>query len=241
MYINNLRLYARHLRRDLAGSRDGLPEPARARFLLQGPNGSGKSTILEAIATLWDFFGEWIDVGPDGTPPNECLQHYFAHSEFAAVELCELTPHEPPLWIAMGQARHWAELKLAHPEAIFAGLIRDSAGGHWRIELPPRDWKSFRERSLAGVEPQANIVYAGSESHLLSESMNGRRRPPDLTQVRWLASVPADMDLETLLIATRSSSPKAFAEALNLINMSPPSAKGGFRGTCPRQASALSN
>ena len=42
----------------------------RRRLLIQGGNGSGKTTLLESIADLWQFWGEWIDLGEEKAPPS---------------------------------------------------------------------------------------------------------------------------------------------------------------------------
>ena len=66
MYVNRLRLWGvKPLRCDIPADGAELPEASRHRLLLQGGNGSGKTVVLETIATLWKFLGEWIDIGDD--------------------------------------------------------------------------------------------------------------------------------------------------------------------------------
>ena len=137
MYVNNLRLYAKHLRYNLSTDPAGLAEPAHARFLLQGANGSGKTTILEAIASLWDFFGEWIDIGPGRniSGRSRCLKHYLAEADLAAVELKDLLPDGKSLWLGMGKVKDWVDLKDEHPQAEFAGLVQSR--GSWEVQFRP--------------------------------------------------------------------------------------------------------
>jgi ABC-type uncharacterized transport system fused permease/ATPase subunit len=52
------------VREQVTQQNDGpLPLATRRRLLLHGGNGIGKTTILEAVRTLWELFGEWIDPG----------------------------------------------------------------------------------------------------------------------------------------------------------------------------------
>ena len=70
MFISRLRLLGvKPLRCDLPPEGAEFPIPARRRLLVRGGNGSGKTVVLETIATLWRFLGEWIDAGNDRTPP----------------------------------------------------------------------------------------------------------------------------------------------------------------------------
>ena len=192
MYVNNFRLYAKHLRYDLATDPAGLPEPAHARFLLQGANGSGKSTILEAIGTLWDFFGEWIDRGAGRKlPPRwRCFKHYFADpniTDLAAVELGGLLPNGQSLWLGMGKTSDWVDLKDLHQDDQFAGLIQ-SKQGDWEIQLPPGDWRTVRHRSQVGVESHPNVVFIPPEARTIPLGSNGAPHLVDLMPYRWIAA-----------------------------------------------------
>lgn len=218
MYVNNLRLYARHLRRDLIDNPQGLSEPAHARLLLQGPNGSGKSTILEAIATLWDFFGDWIDAGRGRgiSGRSRCFKHYFADSDLAAMELKDLLPEGRSLWLGMGKVKYWVDLKDEHPQADFAGLVQSK--GSWEVQLPPGDWTTFRQKSLVGSEPQPNVVFF--EPELRSVALI-RGKPPhliDLMPYHWLANFNTNVDLQSLLLTIKASSQGRYDEAMQFIN-----------------------
>jgi energy-coupling factor transporter ATP-binding protein EcfA2 len=218
MYVNNLRLYARHLRRDLAESPSGLPDAAHARFLLQGPNGSGKSTILEAIAMLWDFFGEWIDAGPGRgiSGRSRCFKHYFADCDLAAVELQGLLPEGKPLWLGMGKVKYWVDLKVEHPQAEFAGLVQSK--GSWEVQLPPGDWTTFRHKSLVGSEPQPNVVFFEPELRSLAFIRGKAPHLIDLMPYQWLAYFNANVDLESLLLTIKAGSQQKYDDALQFVN-----------------------
>lgn len=217
MYVNNVRLYAKHLRRDLVDRPEGLPEAAHARFLLQGANGSGKSTILEAIAALWDFFGDWIEAGPGRTISgrSRCLKHYFAEADLAAVELKGLLANDRSLWLGMGKRKYWVDLKDEHPSAVFAGFVR--SGGSWEVQLSP-EWSDFRAESLVGRKPRPNIVYFPPEDRTVSLGTGKAPRLMDLMPYRWLATYGANVDLESLLLTIRASAPPQYDEAIRLIN-----------------------
>lgn len=218
MFVNNLRLHARHLRRDLVADPWGLPEPAHTRLLLQGANGSGKSTMLEAIASLWELFGEWIDAGPGRVTStrNGFSRHYLAEADIAAVELIGLLPGKKSLWIGMGKAAEWVNLKDEHPDAEFAGVVR-SKSGVWEIQLPPGDWRSFRDQSLVGSAPQANIVYFPPTRGMNSSSGNAPQIV-DFTPYNWLAKYAHDSYLPSLLLTVRAKDPGHYETALRLIN-----------------------
>src|SRR5215216_2120212 len=74
MYVKRLWLHGvKMLHRGIPEGGGPLPEAAYKRLLFQGGNGSGKSTILAAIRTLWETFGEWIDVGHGNLDPMRDL------------------------------------------------------------------------------------------------------------------------------------------------------------------------
>jgi hypothetical protein len=186
---------------------------------LQGANGSGKSTILAAIATLWDFFGAWIDVGAGRKFPQEwrCFRHYFANpgiTDLAAVELKELLPAGKSLWLGMGNVKDWIDLKDEHPHAEFAGLVHSK--GSWEVQLPPGDWRTFRRRSQVGAEPQPNLVYFPPE-----RTPAGRGRAPhiiDVTPFSWLAKYTKSVRIASLLLTVGAREPAKYNEALGFIN-----------------------
>jgi energy-coupling factor transporter ATP-binding protein EcfA2 len=217
VYVKNLRIYAKHLRRDLAERPEGLPDPAHERLLLQEANGGGKSTILEAIATLWDPFGEWIDAGPGRriSASSRSVKHYFVDADLAAVELKGLFPDGPSLWLGMGKIQYWVDLKDEHPTAQFAGLVQSK--GSWEVQLPSGDWTSFRQSSMLGTEPHANVVYipAGRTTH------GGAGRAPqiiDVTPFGWLARYCRSVHLASLLRTVAAKEPAKYDEALRVIN-----------------------
>jgi len=218
MYVNNLRLYAKHLRRDLVDGSTGLLEPAHKRLLVQGANGSGKSTILEAIAKLWDFFGEWIDAGPGRNVSGRLrsFKHYFADVDLAAVELKSFLPDQKSLWIGMGKVSDWVDLKTQHPAAEFAGLVQSK--GVWEVQLPPGDWTNFRQRSIVGSEPQPNIVFFPAEDRTVASGSGKSPHLIDLMPFRWLASYGSQVDLESLLLTVRADSRADYDEAMRFIN-----------------------
>lgn len=106
MYVNRLRLWGvKPLRCDIPADGAELPEPSRHRLLLQGGNGSGKTVVLETIATLWKFWGEWVDIGENQTPPREHLRHHLAAADLAAMEIQGLAPARDPCGSAWGAMR----------------------------------------------------------------------------------------------------------------------------------------
>lgn len=219
MYVNNLRLYTKNLRRDLVENSEGLPEPARRRLLLQGANGSGKSTILESVATLWDFFGEWIDAGPGryiSTKKSRCLKHYFAESDLVAMELCDLFPDRGSRWIGMGKEKFWLDLKNEHPHAEFAGLVLTK--GSWEVQLPSADWRKIRLSSLVGSAPQPNVVYFPPEDRTVTLGSGRAPHLIDLMPYHWLATYDSHVDLESLLLTIQSQSQAEYDASIGLIN-----------------------
>lgn len=219
MYVNNVRLYAKHLRRDLVSGASGLSEPAHARLLLQGANGSGKSTFLEAIASLWDFFGEWIDAGPGRGISGRArsFKHYFSDCDLAAVEIGGLLPNGKSLWLGMGKVSFWVDLKQEHGDAEFAGLVQSK--GSWEVQLPTSvNWSTFRQRSLVGAEPQPNIVLFPPENRTVSLGTGKAPHLIDLMPYRWLATYDDSVDLESLLLTIRAQSQADYEEAMRFIN-----------------------
>ena len=171
MYVNRLRLWGvKPLRCDIPADGAELPEPARRRLLLQGGNGSGKTVVLETIATLWKFWGEWVDVGDNKTPPRERISDIISRSRRARGDG---DPWPCPSYAACvdrhgALLRAWDELKEAFPKHIFVGLTRAGSNGAPSYPMRARAaFESFRQRSLVGSEPQANVVYFPPEGRTI--------------------------------------------------------------------------
>ncbi|MBV9121947.1 MAG: AAA family ATPase [Planctomycetes bacterium] len=225
MYINRLRLLnVKPLHRDIPNSGDALPEPARRRFVLQGANGSGKSTILETIATLWKFWGDWLEEGRGAAPPPEQLSHYLGKAELAAIEIVGITGASRPLWIGMGKPSEWQGLRMMYPKSAFAGLIQH--GTKWVIEFPgdaqrpePDDLLTRRYRSLAGSESFPNMVYFPPEGRTIRRPKKLRGEIMDTTGFHWTAVYDPHVNLDSVLLTVRALWPERFEECLALVNL----------------------
>jgi len=217
VYLNRLSLLnVKPLHRRIPAGGGALPEPARRRLLLQGSNGSGKTTILETVATLWRFWGEWIDGGRFSTPPKKHLRHFLAEADLAAMELVGI-PEVDPLWIGMGTYQEWGAHRQAYPGACFAGLIRGNAG--WGIELPPAELLARRQRSIAGSESFPNVVYFPAEGRRIRRPREPRARIIDTTQFNWTAVYDSALSLDSVLLTVKALSPERFEECLRLVNL----------------------
>jgi hypothetical protein len=219
MYVNRLRLWGvKPLRCDIPADGAELPEASRHRLLLQGGNGSGKTVVLETIATLWNFLGEWIDMGDNKTPPREHLKHYLAGADLAAIEIHNLAPRARPIWIGMGRYDAWDDLERAYPEHAFIGLR--SVGSRWRIKLPQRNFfEPFRQRSLVGSEPQTNIVYFPPEGRTIVAPKKQRAELLNTIPFNWLAIFDPKIDLDSVLLTIKAQAPERFEECLRLVNL----------------------
>lgn len=221
MHVKRMRLFnVKPLRRDLPQDGAALPEPAHHRLLLQGGNGSGKTTILETIRTLWEFFGEWIDRGSGKQPVAKHTRHYLAQADLAAVEFADFPAQSESIWIGIGKANEWADLKKQHPEAAFAGLVRYGKDqGQARIELPARDWQSLRLRSLAGSEPQPNILHFPPDNRTVAVAPKEGAKLVDTTDFNWSGVYNPKLDLDSLLLTVKALRSKDFEESLRLVNL----------------------
>lgn len=229
MYLRRLRLYnVKMHRRDLPEGGGELPAPACRRLLLQGGNGSGKTTILETIRVLWEFFGEWIDRGAGKPPMAKQARHYLFENRGeaggkteVAMELVDFLPEGQPLWIGIAGANEWAELKKAHPDALFAGLVRFAKeAGSARIELPDaRDWKSLRQSSLVGREPMPNLVHFPPDQRTVAGPPKDGARLVDTTALNWSALYNPKPDLDSILLTVKALRPASYDRSLALVNL----------------------
>ena len=216
MFVNRLRFRkVKPLHRDIPEEDREFAESARKRLLLQGGNGSGKTTILETIATLWKFLGEWIEVGEGNGPPRHQLRNFLAQADLAAMEVGSVLPGMRPMWIGVGVYSEWANLKETYPRHVFAGLERN--GHEWHIELPSLmglDLRFIRTRSLlgmpiarpipgqpivtstarrqpvSGTDLFANVVYFPSEGRNISGPKKPRAELLDMMPYNWAAVRP---------------------------------------------------
>jgi ABC-type dipeptide/oligopeptide/nickel transport system ATPase component len=219
MFVNRLRLLGvKPLRCDLPADGAEFPEPARHRLLLQGGNGSGKTVILETIATLWKFLGDWIDIGDSDSSPRAHLKHYLAGSDLAAMEIHGIAPHARPIWIGIGRYDAWNNLKQSYPKHAFVGLER--AGNSWDLRLPgASQLESFRQRSLVGSEPQTNMVYFPPEGRTLNAPRQYRAELLNTIPFNWLASFNPKINLDSVLLTIKAQAPERFDECLRLVNL----------------------
>jgi len=197
------------------------PEPARQRLLLQGGNGSGKTTVLETIRVLWEFFGEWIDRGPGKRPVAGQSRHYLFKADVVALELRGFLLAEQSLWLGIAGANDWADLKHAHPDALFAGLVRyGKKTDQARIELPTgREWKSLRDSSLVGREPLPNIIHFPPDNRTVAGPPKEGTRLIDPKPLNWSGLYNPKLDLDSLLLTVKALRPENYSESLRLINL----------------------
>lgn len=218
MYVNRLRLYGvKSLRRDIPSDGE-FAEPAHRRLLLQGANGAGKTTILETIVSLWAFFGQWIENGRGSRPPKYHTRHYLAKAELAAVEFCDFANGLPSLWVGMGNANSWQDLKREHGESQFAGLL-NFGREKWSIELPDVDLAAVRAESIIGRVPQANVVYFPPENRTIAPLSLGSVRLLNMQDFSWATIYGADIDPDSLLLTIKATDPTQYKRCLELVNL----------------------
>ena len=220
MYVNHLQFRdVKCLRRDIPVDSQS-PEPVPNRLLLQGANGSGKTTVLETIRTLWEFFGEWSERGDGKAAPAHQTRHYLGQVHLAAMELANFPSIPQSLWLGIGDAEAWNELKQQHSEALFAGLIRNGkSAGQPRIELSAtHDWRALRLRSMAGSEPQPNIVHIPPDNRSLAAPPKEGAQLLDTTRLNWSAVFDPTLDVDSILLTVKALRPQDFSECLRLIN-----------------------
>jgi len=216
MFVNRFRL--RHLKsldRSIPDGGGPLPEPARKRLLFQGGNGSGKTTILEAVITLWRFFGEWLETGDNASVPKSQLRHYLSTAELAAIELVDV-PELPSLWIGVGATYEWQRLRRDAAGSAFAGLVRD---GTWHTELPNGDLQTLRHRSLVGAAKLPNIVFFPADRRTIRRPKKARGEIIDMTPFNWAATFDPSVSLDSILLTVKALSPERFEECLRLVNL----------------------
>src|SRR5262249_39936853 len=132
MFLQRLRFRGvKALNRDVPEDGGPLPAPSRRRLLILGAPGSGKTTILDCIRLLGGALGAGLARPPRRAPPSRSSslrppdpRLALEEAELAALELGDFPSAGQSLWIGMGRAHAWEELKRQHPEAAFAGLIR---------------------------------------------------------------------------------------------------------------------
>jgi energy-coupling factor transporter ATP-binding protein EcfA2 len=245
MFVNRLCFRdVKSLNHDIPEDGQELPEPARSRLLLQGGNGSGKTTIFEAIATLWKFWGEWIEIGQGGVPPRHQLRHFLADVGLAAMEIHSLADGMAPIWLGIGRISEWDELNKSYPDHSFARLFR--SGRQWRIDLPPQgafDLQNVRNFTLmassigvvapggpvisATAKPQsllrnerfANIVYFPSKCRTLRDPAKLRAVLLDFMPFNWVAQFDRNLNLGSVLLTLKTREPEQFEECLKFVNL----------------------
>jgi hypothetical protein len=245
VFVNRLRFRdIKPLSMDLPEGGKEIPEAARRKLLLQGGMGSGKTTILETIVTLWNFWGEWIEIGDGKALPREHLRHFIVQHGFAAMEIVAMMPSAPPIWIGIGRSSDLEELKRSYPKHTFAGLY--GKGRERRILLPPpgaMDLQNVRNLTLmassTGVaarerpvisstaRPQialrnesfANIVYLPSECRTLLQPRKPRAILLDMKSFNWVARFDRALNLDSVLLTLKTMEPNQFDECLRFVNL----------------------
>jgi energy-coupling factor transporter ATP-binding protein EcfA2 len=202
-----------------------LPESTRKRFLLQGANASGKTTILECIRLLWESFGGWIDHGVRWVermqhPPTDGTVRALLGAELAAMELGDFPVPGHRTWIGMGEVNAWQDLQLEDPKADFASMSWFGTNpSEAEIELPRRDWKAFRQRSMVGSDPQVNVVHVPPDNRTVAAAPRLGARLIDTTPLNWSAVYSSDLDLDSLLLTLKALRPADYEETVRLVNL----------------------
>src|SRR5262249_33433254 len=141
-------------------------------------------------------------------------------AELAAMELGDFPVAGQRTWIGMGQEDAWHDLKREYPDANFAGQYHDGrASEQPRVELPPGDWQAFRARSVAGSEPQPNVVHFPPDKRYLSAPRFGGARLIDTTSLNWSAPYAANFDVDSLLLTLRALRPANYDETVRHVNV----------------------
>jgi hypothetical protein len=141
-------------------------------------------------------------------------------AELAAMELGDFPVPGKSLWIGLGQANAWEDLKRKHPESDFAGWVRYGKDvSEARIILPGRDWQTFRQRSMVGSEPQPNIVHFPPDYRTVTGAPEDGARLVDTTQMNWSALYDPKLDLDSLLLTVKALRPNDYEEVLKLVNL----------------------
>jgi ABC-type lipoprotein export system ATPase subunit len=244
VFINRLHFRdVKPLNLDIPEEGDELSWPARKRLLIQGGNGSGKTTLLDSIASLWQFWGEWIDVGDGKAPPKYQLKHYLASARFVAMEVHEIAPTMRPLWICISGPLGWSRLRNAYPDHAFTGL--EHVGHSWSLILASEsnlDLKTLRNQALLGTRPSLvvpgrpievssarpqviesapipNVVYFPSENRTIQRQRQPRAVLLDSIPYNWVARFDQKLNLDSVILTLKTRQPNQFEECLKFVNL----------------------
>jgi predicted ATPase len=190
--------------------------------LVTGINGVGKTTLLNAIAYLWENFGQMLPIKESG---KSIQTEFFLECRIVAIQLIDLIPGEQsPTWLFVSNRDEFTDFEKELEGCNYLGFVRNEISyRNYRIRTNNPQWRAqmdqYRNESLVERREFPNIVYITSDDRTMIEPLRAGQLKPLDPEMNWIARYsPKEHDISDLMYRIKAEDPDKFSKILEDIN-----------------------
>ena len=200
-----------------------------SHLLLSGPNGSGKTIILQAISTLWEMVGYWLD-NRKMPNRNNPVQKWLQQWQCTAMVLKECPHSDTSVVIFSGNMENYNKLRSKYENYKWIGeIVYGETKSKHKLIIPRGEWVDLwaesRKKMILSFEKSdtPNVIWLDAEQRRwVTPRRNLGQTLPEDSKLRWLVTYQATEDwqgqLESSLINLKYTKLHKYHEVIRDLN-----------------------